>query len=43
MVINGSLFEEVASKARLRKKAFQDPDKIPYAYDEQPFGSGYHL
>ena len=35
--MNGALFKEVVSTARLRKKAFRDADKVPYAYDGRLF------
>ena len=36
-IINGQLFERVAVAARLRKKAFRKPDKVPYTYDQKSF------
>ena len=36
-IMNGALFKEVVSTARLRKKAFRDADKVPYAYDGRSF------
>lgn len=36
-IINGDLFKNIAAAAKLRKKAFKQPDKILYTYDQKPF------
>ena len=36
-IINADLFKNIAAAAKLRKKAFKQPDKVPYTYDQKPF------
>ena len=36
-IINGDLFQRVATVARLKKSAFKKPDRIPVTYDQKPF------
>ena len=36
-IMGGKLFKDVASVARLRKRDFRPADKIPHAYNRQPF------
>ena len=36
-IIGGQLFRHVAAMARLRKRHFKPPDKVPHTYDRQPF------
>ena len=36
-IIGGQLFKHVATTARLRKKHFKSPDKLPHTYNRQPF------
>ena len=36
-IIGGKLFEKVATVARLRKRHFKKPDKIPRTYDQKTF------
>ncbi len=36
-IIGAELFKRVASVARLKKRNFKDPDKIPHTYDQRPF------
>ena len=36
-IIGGKLFERVATVARLRKRHFKKPDKIPRTYDQKTF------
>ena len=36
-IIGGKLFEKVATVARLRKRYFKKPDKIPRTYDQKTF------
>ena len=36
-IIGGGLFKKVATAARLRKKDFRKPDRIPQTYDKKPF------
>ena len=36
-IIGAELFKKVAAAARLKKKEFKDPDKIPHPYDQRPF------
>ena len=33
-IINAGLFKNIAAAAKLRKKAFKQPDKVPYTYDQ---------
>ena len=35
-IINGDLFQKVATVARLKKSAFKKPDGIPVTYDQNP-------
>ena len=36
-IINADLLKNIAAAAKLRKKAFKQPDKVPYTYDQKPF------
>ena len=36
-IIGGDAFKQVASVAKLRKREFKQPDKVPRNYDQQPF------
>ena len=36
-IIGGELFRHVATTARLRKRQFKPPDRLPRAYNHQPF------
>lgn len=36
-IINGDLFQRVATVAHLKKSAFKKPDRIPVTYDQKPF------
>jgi len=36
-IINADLFKHIAAAAKLRRKAFKQPDKVPYTYDQKPF------
>ena len=36
-IMGGKLFKDVASVARLRKRDFRPAEKIPHAYNQQPF------
>ena len=36
-IINAALFKNIAAAAKLRKKAFKQPDKVPYTYGQKPF------
>ena len=36
-IIGGSLFKKVATTARLKKRNFRKPDKVPRTYDQKPF------
>ena len=36
-IIGAELFKRVATVARLKKRDFKDPDKIPHTYDQRPF------
>ena len=36
-IMGGDLFKPVATVAKLRKKDFKPPDKVPRNYDQQPF------
>ena len=36
-IMGGDLFKRVATVAKLRKKDFKPPDKVPRNYDQQPF------
>ena len=36
-IMGGELFKRVAAVARLKKKDFKPPDKVPYSYDNRPF------
>ena len=36
-IMGGELFKKVAAAARLKKRDFQAPDKVPRTYDQQPF------
>ena len=36
-IIGGELFKRVAATAKLRKKDFKKPDRIPHTYDRRPF------
>ena len=36
-IIGAELFKKVAAAARLKKKEFKDPDKVPHSYDQRPF------
>ena len=36
-IINADLFKNIAATAKLQKKAFKQPDKVPYTYDQKPF------
>ena len=36
-IIGGHLFKHVATTARLRKRQFKPPDRLPRAYNHQPF------
>lgn len=36
-IINGDLFQKVATVARLKKSGFKKPDRIPVTYDQKPF------
>ena len=37
IIINGDLFQTVATVARLKKSAFKKPDRIPVTYDQKLF------
>ena len=37
IIINANLFKNIAAAAKLRRKAFKQPDKVPYTYDQKPF------
>ena len=36
-IINADLFKNIAAATKLRKKAFKQPDKVPYTYDQKSF------
>ena len=36
-IMGGVLFKKVATIARLRKRDFMQPDKVPRTYDQRPF------
>ena len=36
-IINGDLFQRVATVAHLKKSTFKKPDRIPVTYDQKPF------
>jgi len=36
-IMGGELFKKVAAAARLKKRDFKKPDKVPRTYDQQPF------
>ena len=36
-IMGGVLFKKVATIARLRKRDFMQPDKVPHTYDQRPF------
>ena len=36
-IMGGELFKKIAATARLKKRDFQAPDKVPRTYDQQPF------
>ena len=36
-IIGGALFKKVAAAARLKKRDFKKPDKVPRGYDQRPF------
>ena len=42
-IINADLFKHIAAAAKLRKKAFKQPDKVPYTYDQKPFQLDGHI
>ena len=36
-IINTALFKNIAAATKLRKKAFKQPNKVPYTYGQKPF------
>ena len=36
-IMGGQMFKQVAAVAKLRKRDFKPPDKVPHNYDQQPF------
>ena len=36
-IINGDLFQRVATVVHLKKCAFKKPNRIPVTYDQKPF------
>ena len=36
-IINADLFKNIAAATELRKKAFKQPDKVPYTYNQKLF------
>ena len=36
-IMNAQLFQKVAAVARLKKRSFRKPDRVPFTYDQKPF------
>ena len=42
-ITNANLFKNIAAAVKLRKKAFKQPDKVPYTYDQKPLTLDGHI